>query len=56
MIISGIPKPRLKEERAMMPLAILPLSPITISVATNGGATQAVTINADKAPMIITPI
>ena len=54
--MSGIPKPILRADSATMPQKISPLCPITISVATNGGATHAVTKNAERIPIINTPI
>ena len=47
--------PRLMANSAAAPRAMLPLWPITASVATSGGATQVVTISADSAPMTATP-
>ena len=54
--IKGMPKPKLSDERANMPLNTLPLSPITINVATKGGATHAVTNNAESTPTTSTPM
>ena len=53
--IKGIPKPILRAVSAKIPRKISPLCPITMSVATNGGATQAVTKKADKMPIKNTP-
>ena len=52
---SGAPIPRLMANSAAAPRAMLPLWPITASVATSGGATQVVTISAESAPMTATP-
>jgi len=47
--------PRLSENRAAPPRNTSPLWPITASAATSGGATQAVTIRDDSAPMTAVP-
>ena len=52
---SGAPMPRLKAKSAAPPRTTSPLWPITASDATSGGATQAVTIRDESAPMIAVP-
>ena len=51
MIKRGVPIPMLIENSAIPPLKIFPVSLMTISEAINGGATQAVTINDEMAPI-----
>ena len=53
---SGAPIPRLMANSAAPPRNTSPLWPITASEATRGGATHAVTISDDSAPMIAVPI
>ena len=53
---SGEPMPRLNANNAPEPRATSPLWPMTARVATSGGATQVVTISAESAPMIATPM
>ena len=55
-INNGAPMPMLNANSAVPPRNMSPDWPITVNVATSGGATQAVTINDDSAPMMNAPI
>ena len=52
---SGAPMPMLSANSAAAPRNTSPLWPITASAATSGGATQAVTISDESAPMTAVP-
>ena len=51
----GAPMPRLRAKRAVPPRNMSPDWPMTVRVATSGGATQAVTMSEESAPMMKAP-
>ncbi|RLA25424.1 MAG: hypothetical protein DRQ63_09690 [Gammaproteobacteria bacterium] len=53
---NGVPIPMLSAHNAEPPRTMSPVWPITVNVATSGGATQAVTIRDDNAPITKAPI
>ena len=53
---SGAPMPMLMANRAEPPRSMSPVWPMTVSAATSGGATQAVTMSDDSAPMTKAPM
>ena len=53
---NGAPMPRLIANNALPPRNVSPVCAMTVNAAIRAGATQAVTINDDKAPMMNAPI